>query len=102
VSALLDRAGPFGFPLTVAEIKLAPHGPLICPPVLSAIQAKTIGPNAGGERKWVAQSEGGQAAKKNVSVSVGVRKKYDHYYTSKAVTSGAKKNWCEFGLSVFF
>jgi len=61
VSALLDRAGPFGFPLPVAEIKLGLHGPIISPPVLSAIQAKTIGPNAGGEGKRVAQSEGGQA-----------------------------------------
>jgi len=33
---------------------------MISPPVLSAIQAKAIGPNAGGEGKWVAQSDGGQ------------------------------------------
>jgi len=56
----LDRAGPLGFPLPVAEIKLGLHGPMISPPVLSAIQAKTIGPNAGGEEKWVAQSEVGE------------------------------------------
>jgi len=48
----LDRAGPFGFPLPVAEIKLGLFGPMISPPVFSAIQAKTIGPNAGGEGLW--------------------------------------------------